>query len=60
MELRGGVDYLVRLGKHTTTARRRVKKAMHAWTFCARRLGVPRDVRLIVSRQMFKDRGWWI
>ena len=35
----------------------KIKEAIHSWTLCARRLGIPRDVRQMISEILY-NRPW--
>ena len=37
----------------------RTREAIYSWTLCALRMGVSRDVRLLIARSLFEDfRAW--
>ena len=41
-------------------ARNRARAAINQWTLCAKRLAIPRDLRLLISKMAFKDSRLWI
>lgn len=40
--------------KFAPLAKARAREAIHSWSLCALRLGVPRDVRNLVAREIYK------
>lgn len=46
--------------KWSYIARNRARAAINLWTLHARRMGIPRDVRLLISKIAFLDSRLWI
>ncbi len=42
------------------TAKKRANVSIEAWLMIARRIGVVRDIRALIARQLWRDRHHWI